>query len=316
MPDSYRELPQNEELILLNVGSERFVLDTTPKAWLAAVDAAGITTDQGQANLASIRSAAEASGINALLSEILGNESGLPIASDGGGSSYLWLGGTDRDVEGSWLWADGSTWSYENWGTGTMWAGSGQTSEPDDYQTQDYLAIGLENWPTGSSTGQGLGDFGQWNDISGTNEMPSLLRIPSGADRLTPSTGLNLAFDMDGAAGDTVKTLAAVFGADALSQHEYVGIGLELFDSGQSLESVCALALNAAGARTNNDIVNILYSNLFGRAPTSSEAQTYIDMLDSGAMTAGSIGAAAANLTADLGIVDLVGLAEAGLAYL
>jgi len=98
MPDSYRELPQNEELILLNVGSERFVLDTTPKAWLAAVDAAGITTDQGQANLASIRSAAEASGINALLSEILGNESGLPIASDGGGSSYLWLGGTDRDV--------------------------------------------------------------------------------------------------------------------------------------------------------------------------------------------------------------------------
>ena len=121
---------------------------------------------------------------------------------------------------------------------------------------------------------------------------------------------------MDGAAGDTVKTLAAVFGADALSQHEYVGIGLELFDSGQSLESVCALALNAAGARTNNDIVNILYSNLFGRAPTSSEAQTYIDMLDSGAMTAGSIGAAAANLTADLGIVDLVSLAETGVAYI
>jgi hypothetical protein len=127
---------------------------------------------------------------------------------------------------------------------------------------------------------------------------------------------INVALDLGGAAGQTAKVLAAVFGKDALSIPGYVGVGLTLFDDGQTLESVAALALDFVGAQTNIDIVNILYSNLFGAMPTTSEAQPYIDALNAGALTRGSIGAAAAELTDDLDIIDLIGLAETGIEYL
>lgn len=86
-------------------------------------------------------------------------------AADGGGSSYLWLGGNDMATEGKWIW-DGNNdgigaqfWQgdfngsvvgglYNNWGM-----------EPDDYLgNQDALAIGLTDWPYGIA--------GQWNDLA------------------------------------------------------------------------------------------------------------------------------------------------------
>jgi len=125
----------------------------------------------------------------------------------------------------------------------------------------------------------------------------------------------NIAYDFHGSAGQTVKTLAAVMGADGLSNKEYVGIGLQLFDAGQSLASVCELALNAVGATTHSDVVNLLYTNLFGEAPTEEQAQEYVSALDAGVFTKGSLAAAAAELTDDLGVIDLVGLAETGIEY-
>lgn len=92
------------------------------------------------------------------------------IAPDGGGASYLWLGGTDKNKEGYWVW-DGKNegnetpfWQgkkdgqpiesrYSNWG-----------QEPDDYlDNQDALGLALTNWP--------LGKTSQWNDIAKTNKL-------------------------------------------------------------------------------------------------------------------------------------------------
>jgi len=128
-------------------------------------------------------------------------------------------------------------------------------------------------------------------------------------------TDVNVAIDLDGSAGLTAKTLAAVIGEDGLSNKEYVGIGLQLFDSGQSLASVCELALTAVGATTNEDVVNLLYTNLYGEAPTADVAQPFIDALNNGEYTKGILAAAAAELTDDLGVIDLVGLAETGIEY-
>ena len=125
----------------------------------------------------------------------------------------------------------------------------------------------------------------------------------------------NIAVDLDGSAGLTAKTLAAVIGEDGLSNKEYVGIGLQLFDAGQSLATVCELALNAVGATTNEDVVTILYSNLYGESPSDDQLQEYVELLDQGAFTKGSLAAAAAELTHDLGVIDLVGLAETGIEY-
>ena len=125
----------------------------------------------------------------------------------------------------------------------------------------------------------------------------------------------SLALDLDGSAGLTVKTLAAVIGEAGLSNKEYVGIGLQLFDAGQSLADVCELALGAVGATTNEEVVSLLYTNLYGEAPTTEQAQPFIDLLDDGIFTKGSLAAAAAELTNDLGVIDLVGLAETGIEY-
>ena len=109
--------------------------------------------------------------------------------------------------------------------------------------------------------------------------------------------------------------MAAVIGEDGLSNKEYVGIGLELFDAGQSLAAVCELALTAVGATTNEEVVNLLYTNLYGEVPTTEVAQPFIDALNNGEYSKGVLASAAAELTDDLGVIDLVGLAETGIEY-
>ena len=108
------------------------------------------------------------------------------VAPDGGGSAYVWLGGSDESLEGSWIWDKSNqtiSITREEWGSGT------RGSEPDNNNgNQDYLAFGLENWPFGSSPA-GFGEFGQWNDISGSNELYSLVEFDFQVDE---KSGLRL----------------------------------------------------------------------------------------------------------------------------
>jgi len=103
-------------------------------------------------------------------------------ALDGGGASYVWLGGTDHYQEGKWIW-DGDNngeglvfWiggvnghtvnnSYVNWG-----------HEPDDYNNkQDALAMALTQWPINSGR---LGKPGQWNDLDMNNSLYYVIEYP------------------------------------------------------------------------------------------------------------------------------------------
>lgn len=98
------------------------------------------------------------------------------VAMDGGGASYLWLGGTDSASEGNWVWngnndslsspfwigtANGSAvnGSYENWG-----------NEPDNWNNQDGLALAITNWM--------FGQAGQWNDVFITNQLYFIIEYP------------------------------------------------------------------------------------------------------------------------------------------
>lgn len=98
------------------------------------------------------------------------------VAPDGGGASYIWLGGNDIQSEGNWVWngnGDATTepfWmgmqdgmpvdgSYTNWG-----------NEPDNFGTgQDALGLAITDWP--------LGVAGQWNDIDETNTLFFLVEL-------------------------------------------------------------------------------------------------------------------------------------------
>jgi len=118
--------------------------------------------------LAEINTKEEQNGIYAA---ILGNipDPSKTVASDGGDGSYVWLGATDVATEGTWIWdgnSDGTGeqfWSgtaagasvndaYENWG-----------DEPDNFNDQDAMAIGITNWPRGVA--------GEWNDVGTFNSL-------------------------------------------------------------------------------------------------------------------------------------------------
>ena len=96
-------------------------------------------------------------------------------AKDGGGAAYLWPGASDAEQEGTWKWrSDDSLLTQEgsNWGSGAL------GSEPDNYTDsryspdgQDYLAIGLSNWPKGAADDQGFGNAGEWNDLAESNKL-------------------------------------------------------------------------------------------------------------------------------------------------
>lgn len=104
------------------------------------------------------------------------------VAPDGGNASYMWIGGNDLGTEGEWLWDGDNTGSsvqfwqgtsagapvgglYNNWG-----------NEPDDFQGQDALGLGLTLWP--------LGTAGQWNDVDETNSLYYIIEHPVSSNEL------------------------------------------------------------------------------------------------------------------------------------
>ena len=125
------------------------------------------------------------------------NEIYKTYALDGGSAAYAWLGATDSASEGSWRWVDGSelSTSRSEWGSGP------EGTEPDNYfGDQNYLALGLSAWPYGSEPGQGIGSPGQWNDISGDNNIYSVFEIePSSPnyDLFIDRYGLSSSSDYD-----------------------------------------------------------------------------------------------------------------------
>lgn len=125
----------------------------------------------------------------------------------------------------------------------------------------------------------------------------------------------SVALDLNGNAGTAVKILGAVFGKSAVTNKEYVGIGLDLLDKGMSYDTLAGLALGAAKATTNDQIVTSLWTNVIGSAPSTTDKAPFIKMLEDG-MTPGALAHLAADTAFNATNVNLVGLAQTGVEYL
>jgi len=125
----------------------------------------------------------------------------------------------------------------------------------------------------------------------------------------------SIAIDLDGNAGTTAKILGAVFGKDAVNNKNYVGIGLNFLDTGWSYDNLAGLALEAAGAKTNDQIVSLLWTNVIGTKPTAADKQPFIALLENG-MTAGALAHLAADSSFNTTNINLVGLAQTGIEYI
>ena len=152
--------------------------------------------------------------------------------------------------------------------------------------------------PNGSST------------VAGNGLTDTLVNI----ERLTFSDD-KIALDLDGNAGTTAKILGAVFGAASVSNKQYVGIGLSCLDAGWTYENLMAVALDAAGAKTHAAVVNLLWTNLVGSAPTAAQAAPYVALLDNGTYSPGFLGVICAELDMNKTHINLVGLAQTGIEY-
>ena len=125
----------------------------------------------------------------------------------------------------------------------------------------------------------------------------------------------SIALDLDGNAGTTAKILGAVFGKDAVNNKNYVGIGLNFLDTGWSYDNLAGLALEAAGAKTNDQIVSLLWTNVIGTKPTAADKQPFIALLENG-MSAGALADLAADTSFNTVNINLVGLAQTGIEYI
>lgn len=127
---------------------------------------------------------------------------------------------------------------------------------------------------------------------------------------------VGIALDVDANAGIVAKILGAVFGPAAVANKAYVGVGLGLLDAGMSYDSLMQLALVVRmPAASNAELVSVLYSNVFGDAPNTSERDLFTGMLDRGEVTRNGLGMLAAESALNAGNINLVGLAERGLEY-
>ena len=147
-------------------------------------------------------------------------------------------------------------------------------------------------------------------DVSGSQGVDTLVSI----ERLKFSD-TSLAIDLEGNAGIAAKILGAVFGKASLTNKSYVGTGLYFLDAGWSYDNLAGLALDAAGAKTNDQIVSLLWTNVIGTKATAADKQPFISLLENG-MTPGALARLAADTSFNTMNINLVGLAQTGIEYM
>ena len=146
---------------------------------------------------------------------------------------------------------------------------------------------------------------------------PNITDTLTQIERVEFADGSKLAFDLDGNAGITAKVLGAVFGPSAVAAHpDYAGIGLSLLAGGMSYSTLVQLALDArlGPVHDNSQVVSLLYSNVTGVQPSTSQSSPYRAQLDSKAETEADLGIFAADHPQNAVNINLVGLAQTGLA--
>lgn len=148
---------------------------------------------------------------------------------------------------------------------------------------------------------------------SGSDELAAVERL-----RFTDQ---NLALDLGGSAGRAALLLGAVAGSAALQDKALVGVFLSYFDAGHSIaegaQTVLDLGFLArlAGGADDVSFVRQIWRSVVGAEASAGTVQTYVDLLHSGVSQAQLL-ATAAQLPQNAAHVDLVGLAQNGLAYL
>lgn len=148
-------------------GGHTYKMVTTPASWSAASAAAAKMKLGGlKGYLVRVDSEGENRALfEAVSAHLTKSQLARTLAEDGSEAPFVWLGGSDAEREGEWIWSNNRDpfWSgdfngspvagrYTNWGV-----------QPDSATgAENGLAMGLNDWP---EPFYDLGSAGQWNDL-------------------------------------------------------------------------------------------------------------------------------------------------------
>jgi len=136
-------------------------------------------------------------------------------------------------------------------------------------------------------------------------------------ERLT-FTDVSIAFDLNGNAGKVAKILGAVFGASFLTNKNYVGIGLNLLDSGMETKKLLDLALTTklGPNYTSEAEIKLLYLNVFNLTPSASTLDVLKGLIDNGYCTRPDLAYIISETANNQTNINLTGLTQTGIEYI
>lgn len=153
------------------------------------------------------------------------------------------------------------------------------------------------------------------SNIEGTDILRNVERLQF--------SDVSLAFDMSDHGGQAAKLVGAIFGVSRLADTAFVGRWLGMLDSGTSYAATISAALNDAeftrltgGLHSNTAVVQTLYRNVVGFAPSAADQAYFVGLITSGAYTQSSLALLACDVDVNEAHVNLVGLAQTGLAFI
>jgi Ca2+-binding RTX toxin-like protein len=127
-------------------------------------------------------------------------------------------------------------------------------------------------------------------------------------------SGKSYALDLEGNAGDAAKLIVTAFGSSLIK--DYLGIGISIIDGGTDLlklnEQVLSLGMLPA---QNSKFIDLLFTNLAGRAPNQLESFYFKGLLDNGTYSQSSLLYAAETSSSVTGIINQVSLGGVALEY-
>lgn len=168
---------------------------------------------------------------------------------------------------------------------------------------------------SGNRVGYTIATTSSGFNISGLEGNDTL----SGIERLQfADTKLAMDFNNGQAGNNTARIIGAAFGASAITEHpDYVTIGLNLFDSGQTVLEVSELAVNVLDL-SNDEFVDTVYQNVVGVAPAPAVHDFYVSLLQGsgGSFTQAQLMEIGANSVENALNIDLAGLVQNGVVYI
>jgi hypothetical protein len=127
----------------------------------------------------------------------------------------------------------------------------------------------------------------------------------------------SVALDVNGSTGTGLKVMGAILGSSSLSDRKTVGIVINFMDNQGTENALINLGLNfkLGSGFTNQQEVNLLYTNIYGKLPDALTNELLVSLLNNNFLTQTQFAYSAVELSQNAQNINLTGLNKIGIEY-